>query len=975
MFPHRMFAQYCMQKINSYNTGFLLLPSGELLLRDKDNELTIYMVVARKRNKAILLSNTVSAYRRSCDLFFHYLSLPTRMPDTLNAVLYEDTWPEYKISPVPLKRLAPESESEMSEIKRSKVNEQKYRYRVDMDRIAMFQTTDKLLVDKFVLNIQKYAVVAWGMVEQLLERTRNPFRLIPLFTYGYTAAEWLNNVLTGADVSSMASSIGKYEEYMLQEVLYRDDEKNFVVAKRFGETPLVFLNDPERERPVKDCPEAFMTALFFYFYAGGTKGTMRMIDESYLKFCLLEPVTKPLICEENEQLAATTRYKRVLIDITDGRTQEEILSQFDSVEDLATHLIVDPAELKFDITTVYVHPENRRVIKSANRVCRWTNLTVNPPAQHYVKDAQIREALIMSSGEVEMEAIKALANEADLSLFQTLYMFSDCTLSFTDDELKDTFSKYWDNLVRSDRLNVKLLKEITVQQLQLKQRYYSDYVEIDSAIVYGGGKFHAVDQSLSLLKSLNEDEQLQLLQMSNAPLVSNLFTVNLDLVPYLIKASNGKLALPLQQAETLQKNVCSSLKSILQNAFTTGPWKHLTTACNIAATLQAAFENKDSYWREFDQFWEWEQKQKKSSALVPFYLVKNTDLRLFIYYSKDHGCVVFEIKDDVIERRDDLTLCCNNYDGAQLLYTELANDGDFIAFVLHLIYIKREECRFRYDDVLNLCKQNVFTLARLYNLSFTDAESFAIFDAKTGEDLLTYFVEETFFSLTKIYDSSTAVNVVAVMKEFSNEKNFIETISTEGGTLFVSNTTIPVLYLYSGVNANEMLHHTLFDLWLASDMGNVGFFILPIESDDDDMQTDSGNSPHCLTLVYTTELFNVPLPQPVRLYGNNQAVIHQHLSDTYQKLIKWAVDLDLTAEDVSDVVSSHTMTLLRYRNNTNNNKRFSINYFDKRTVNNTLSVCNEDILKRITPKRHTCYASLQVSDQEFALLFSRKTIR
>ena len=950
------------------------------------------MVIARNRTKEILLPDVVAAYKRSCELVFHYLSLPTQLPNTLNTIIYDDTWPEYKQLPTSYKRLAPESEDEAVEIKRSKVeteNEQQcYRFRVDANRIALFQITDKSLVEKFIVNIQKYAVVAWGMVEQLLERTRNPFRLIPLFTYGCTAVEWLNSVLAGADVSSMASSIGRYEEYMFQEVLevlYRDNEKKFIVAKRFGETPLVFLNDPARERPAKDCPDAFLTALFFYLYAGGTKGTMQMIDSSYfLKFCLLEPITGPLICEENKQLAAT-RYKRVLLDITDGRTQEEILSQFSTVEDLSKHLVVDCANLKFDINTVYVHPENQRVIKSAKRVCRWTNLTVNPPAQCYIKDAHIRQALILSSEEVEIAALKALADEANLSLFQTIFMFSDCTVSFADEELENAFADHWDNLVRNERLNLKLLKEIAVE-LELKQRY-PDYVRLDNAIVYGGGEFHALstddDRSLSLLKSLNNDEQLRLLQMSDAPLVGNLFTVNLDLVPYLIKASKGKLALPLQQAETLQKNVCLLLKSILQDAFTIGPWKHLTAQCGVAATLQAAFENKNTYWREFDQFWEWEQREHtKSSTLVPFYIVQNTDLRLFIHYAKEHGCVVFEVKDDSIGRRDDLTSCCKNYDGAQLFNSPLARDGDFIAFMLHLIYTKRTEHGLKYDALLELCKQNVFILASLYNLSFTDAESFAIFESNTGDDLLRYFMEKAFFSLRKIYDSSTAVNVVAVMKEFSNnnnEKNSIETISTGGGTLFVRNTTIPVLYLYSGVNADKTLYSTLFNLWLASDNGNVGFLNLPIErASGDEMQTDTG-SPHYLTLVYTPELFNVQLPQPVKQYGNNEAVVQQqkqHFSDTCQKLIKWAVHIDLTAQDVSDVVSAHTMTLLRYKNNTNNNvKRFSINYFDQGRVNNTLSICDEDIMKRITPKKHTYYASLKVSNQEFVSLFSRKILK
>lgn len=985
MFPHRTFARYCIQEINSHNTGFLL-QSGELLLRDSDNELAIYVVITRKCNKTNVLSNAVSAYKRSCELVFHYLSLPTQLPNTLNAVMYEDTWPEYRELRMPFKRLASESsEDEAVEIKRSKVEteheQQCYRFRVDADRIAMFQATDKSLVEKFIVNIQKYAVIAWGMVEQLLEGTRNPFRLVPLLTYGCTAAEWLNNVLAGADVSFMASSIGKYEEYIFQEVLevlYRDNEKKFVVAKRFGETPLVFLSDPARERPEKDCPEAFMAALFFYLYAGGTKETMQMIDASYLKFCLLEPVTRPLICDENRELAAT-RYKRVLIDITDGRTQEEILNQFDSVEDLATHLIVDCVTLKFDITTVYVHPENQRVIKSSKGLCRWTNLTVNPPTRCFVKDARIRRALILSTEEVEMAAIKALADEANLSILQTLFMFSDCTVSFTDDELKNAFADQWDNLVLNERLNLKFLKAIAVE-LKLKQRY-PDYVRIDSTIAYGAGKFHAVntdqDDQSNLLKSLNADEQLQLLQISDAPLVRNLFRVNLDLVPFLIKASNGKLSVPLQQAETLQRHVCLSLKSILQDAFTSGPWKHLTAECSVAATLLAAFEKKETYWREFDQFWEWEQKRTKSSTLVPLYLVQNTDRCLFIHYAKEHGCAVFELKDDAIERRNDLASFCNNYDVAQLLSSPLATDGNFIAFMLHLIYITRKEHGFRYDDLLDQCKQRIFILANLYNLTFTDAESFAIFDSNTGEDLLTYFMEKTFFSLTKSYDTSMAVNVVAVMKEFSNGKNYIETVSTSDGTLFVRNTTTPVLFLYSGVNANEMLYSTLFDLWLASDKGYVGFVNLPMESESGDgMQTDCG-SPFYLTLVYTPELFKVPLPQPVRHYGD-ETIIHQqkqHLSDIYQKLIKWAVDLDLTAEDVSNVVSSHTMTLLRYENNKTSNKRFSINYADQGKVNNTLSIYDENILEKITPRRRTYYASLQVSDQEFLYLFSRKITR
>ena len=939
-------------------------------MRDKNNELSIYMVTVQKRNKAVLLTNAVSAYKRSCDLVFNYLSLPTRLPDTLNAVMYEDTWPEYKQLQTPMKRLAPENEDEIN--KRSKTepkNEQIYRYRVDADRIAMFQTNDKALVEQFVVNIQKYAVVAWGMIEQLLERNRNPFRLTPLFTHGCTAAEWLNNVIAGADVATMAVSIGKHEEHMFQEILYKNNEKKFVVARRFGGTPLVFLNDPELERPVKDCPEAFMTALFLYLYDGGTKGTMQIMDASYLKFCLLEPTVRPIICEENKQMAAV-KYKRVLVDVTDGRTQEEILNQFETVEDLATHLIVDQVELKFDIPTVYVHPENQRVIKSANRVCRWTNLTINPPAQYYVKDAHIRQALKLSSGEVEIAAVNALVDEGGLSFIQTVFMFSDCAVSFTDDELKNTFSDHWDNLVQNGRLNLNFLKEITTR-LELRQRY-PDYVQINTAIVYGGGKFHANDdQSLGLLKSLNE--QLQLVQTSDAPLVSNLFTVNLDLVPYLITASNGKLALPLQQAKTVQKNLGFLLKSVLQDAFTTGSWKHLTVACNIAATLQVAFENKNTYWNEFEQFWEFEQNRKKSTTLVPLYLTQNTDPRLFIHYSKGHGCVVFEIKDDAVEQRVDLTSYCNNYDVEQLIKSPLRKDGNFIVFILYLVHTKKTENKILYDDVLRVCKQNLLFLASLYNLNFTDADSFAVFDSNAGEDLLNYFVEKTFFSQRKSYGFSTPVNTAVVMKEITNnEKNLNETISTGNGVLFVKNTTIPVLYVYNSVKADDLLYTTLFDMWLASDNGCVGFFNLSIESD---METESGFKPHYLTLVYTPELFNVPLPEPVCQYGNGgiRQQQNQRLSDTHRKLIKWAVDLDLTVEDVFDVVSSHTMTLLRYKNNTN--KRFSINYFDQGTLNNTLLICNEDIMKKITPKRHLYYASLQVSNQEFVLLFSRKIIR
>jgi len=992
MILHKDFAGYCARAIELYNTGFLL-PGGELLLRDSQNELITHVVVIRKSNAVFPLSHSsiLAAYKRSCELVFGYLCLPTQLPNNFDSLMHSDIWPAWqKASKSKFKRISSQDEEKQrTETKRAKLGtEQNYRLRVDRDRIATFLATDKRWIEKFIPNIQKYAVLAWGVVEQCLERTRDPFRRTPLMVYGNTAAEWLNSVLTATDVSSMALAMRSYDEFLFDHVLYRN--KKFIVAKRDGAPPLVFLNEP---RPVTDCPEAFLTAFFFYLYAGGKMDELHVTEPSQLTFCLLDPVVKPLMAEIDRQQTLSD-YKHVLSEITGGRTHQQILNQFRTVEEMAQHLIVDAAELKFDIPTVYVQPESRRVIKLADSaVCRWTNLTANAPARNFAADRNVREALTLSSDEVDVSALKALAAEASLTLDRVMFLFSDCTCSINEEKLRETYREH-ENLVRGERLNLKILKAIT-HRLQLEE-LNDDYVMVkpDIGIVYAAGKFHEVHptcrgETSDLLTTLNRKEHLQLLNNCEYVLLaSDLFTIDLDFAEYFVIASKGKLASPLQQAEMLREKVGFPLKTVLRDAFTNGPWKQTIVASNVAATLFAAFENVGTYWTEFERFWESEENMDT----VPLYVVQNSDSRLLVSYSKDYTFTVYEINVDVIERHERLTELCNQYDGAKLLDTPLARDNSFIVFMLHLGYKFKKEYAASYGDLLARFKREVHILsAATYNIDFVSAVSFGIFDGDRygdGEKMVTFFVEETFFSLTKPYVVRTAINATSAMEEIANKWNIgVQKISVGscGSALFVKDTMLsPVLYLYNKCvdSSSDELYSTLFDMWVASDSGTTGFLMLPVECESEsrmDLDDDVDILPHYLTLVYTSDLFAVPLVEPKTWYG---AVVKDrpqiHHSDIYRKLLRWiTAGQNLSAKDVADVLSWHSMTLLRYRLLPTSviGKRFSINYFDQLTLNNTLSTITPDVVKKITIKEHFPYASVQLSKEEFTFLFAMKQIK
>lgn len=980
MIPHKDFVRYCVQAIDFYDTGFSL-PGGELLLRDPDNELTTFKVVKRKNNAALPMPYSVTAYKRSCKLFFGYLCLPTRIPKTFEALMRADNWPVCKEPPTKFKRSTSEREEEQT-TKRTKLeDEQKYRLHVDEDRVAMFLATEKRWIDKLIPNIQKYAVIAWGVIEQCLERTNNPFRLSPLMLYGCTVAEWLNNILADcADVALMASAISRYEDFIFHKILYKD--KKFLIAKREGESPLLFLNE---SRPVRDCPDAFLAALFFYLYAGGNMEGLQMTEPDHLKFCLLDPVIQPLIHEEDQQRAASA-YKHVLSEITGGRTQQKILSQFNTVQDLARYLIVDKAELKFDISTVYVQPESKRVIKLADRVCRWTNVTANPPTQDYATDPLVRKALTLSSEEIDMVAINALALEAGMSLHQVMILFTDCKCSLDEEKFANAFSAYREHLVQDDRLNLKILSEVT-RQLELEERN-ADYVAMkDSRIVYAAGQFHAVhsaDDKSDLLRSVNRKDHLELLKLTDAPPVSSLFTVDLDFAEYFSSASKGKLASAIQQAEVFQHKIDLVLKIILHDAFSTGPWKQTAVASSVTATLFTAFENADTYWIDFERFWENEEKKQKNKNIVPLYIVQNTDSRLLVHYSHATKFVVFEICDDVIERQQRLTALCNDYDGARLLETPLAKDNAFIVFMLHLTYMFRVEYVANYRDLLDRCKRETHLLSTaVYNIDVSGAENVIIFDDHDGDEtMFTSFVQKTFLTLSKPYVSRRLISAADTMENIAAEQKLaVRKISVVGGsTLFIKNTTTPVLYLSNVVNFDEQLNSTLFDLWIASEKGTVGFLILPIKCTSSECPMDLDEPPifpHYVTFAFTPDLYAVPLPQPTRSYGriNDTRKRMDCFSDKHQKLLRWASGQSLSAKDVADVVSWHTCILLRYTPKIVSSKQFSINYFDHMTLNNTLSTLTQDVVKNIALKEETSYATMQLSNEQFSLLFAMKVTK
>ena len=98
-------------------------------------------------------------------------------------------------------------------------------------------------------------------------------------------------------------------------------------------------------------------------------------------------------------------------------------------------------------------------------------------------------------------------------------------------------------------------------------------------------------------------------------------------------------------------------------------------------------------------------------------------------------------------------------------------------------------------------------------------------------------------------------------------------------------------------------------------------------------------------------------------------------SDKHQKLLRWASGQSLSAKDVADVVSWHTCMLLRYTPKIVSSKQFSINYFDHMTLNNTLSTLTQDVVKNIALKEETSYATMQLSNEQFSLLFAMKVTK
>lgn len=960
------FATYCVTEMTTSGNGFISLDGAYLLLRNVTNALVTWAVTIKQHQVKTGFPSPIAEYRRTCNLVFgKYMSLPTSFPESMEELLTKDGWPQCALPESKgLKR-----ETHCDRGSRTKTQRQTYRFVVDDEAVQAFNERDEQQVKKYVLDTVTFGVLAWGLTEALLENTDNPFRFSPLLPFGTSLREWFQNVVKGYDWYRMASALVRHESFICGNVVHRDNVQGFVVAKRDSSSfPTVHFSDIARERPENQRRDVFLVALFFNLYAGGTMGKLKVTDSRQLLVCFSDAVRLSLVREPNQK-DTLRQYKRALVEFTNGRTDLKIVNQFFSIDDLSQHLIIDHTLLKFDIPTVYTHPESGKLIKLAMQedgkvLSRWTNGSVQPLDRNFINDRNIRQAFLRRNKKVDVVLLEILAAEAEtLTLAHAALMFADVDLSLSEDIVTEEFQRNLFDFVENGQLDLE--KTTTFAKQLCIEALYSTHLKVGKTgtegaghtVVYGDSAFLVIaanpsKEEKALMKMLNKDVHLRILSVLE-PSVDDLFAVDPKLKEFLIKASKGRLVMYLQQIEAFRGDGEEILSGILRQAFVNGPWKQHTAKETLPATLISAFYTYGGDATSMEDL-------VNGKSDLPLYLVRNSRVCHIVHFSKKKGFIVYRIESNKLQRSNVLTRILNNNEPQGLFTEEVCRDLEFVIFLLHLAYRHRSKTVDAYKRLLTVVKKDLHRLAReYYNVEIVGATAFGVFNPIIGEEMLTDFIETELFAKTRPRSVVEKIDFIHRLEQCDKAW----AVQIDDCAMFVKYGK-PVLFVYNGAASCQILNEIIFEMWLGG--GSVGFLLLPSALDHP--------FSFRLTLVFTQELLRPTLHGPLHVYGNISTILPaQTLPLLQRQLTEWAMVGTISDNEVAAVVSGHSKNVIRFSSN-RDLRMFDPSFGGLTTLTNSFtqtSVIN--IPDRIKSEGQNKYGSLEVTLEEFKVLFATST--
>lgn len=1004
------FLKYCVEVTTRNGIGFLYSLDGVdwLVLRDSPSTLATWIVRSKKHDTSDFPRN-ILLFKRVCDLVFGYMSRPTQSTQ----LLCEDDWPEAPITEKRQKRTISVSSDNANEIDKKRIvvtkNEepdvmtkeeepnvgadaqttdtatnQQYRYDVNKRRITQMRDVQKKLIQDLAPDMESDAIIAWGVLEGDLEYTQNPFRYLPLLPHGVTLREWFSKIVRGRSVDTMLTDFQNHKVFICGDIIY--EQRDYVVAKRDQECmPLVHLTSLT-ERPSYKNPEPFLLAAFFNLYAGGTLPAKKGPSEHkvFLQTCLCEPVRVVLMAEP-DQNDALARYKRVLLEVS-GRTcakTHTIIEQFNSIDDMNRYLVVDEVQLKFDIPTVYKHPVTEKEIKfaldsSTGRVLsRWTNVVGNARRKGFYQQTTLVKGLQIDSCYYHKDVIDALTIEGDISMGKLLPLLCDVEFVLSENQVNET--------LKADRFSGSLFDfkkaKGFIQQLQLEKRC-EEYILVGETvtekhkIVYGDLKFHIVAVDISsegkgLVDKLNTSSHLRAVQA--CPLmVADLYGIDLTVFSYLNNATQNKLFIYRHLIEFLQSTEDKLLHDILRDAFCEGLWKQTHVEKDLWETLLTSMTQPGGYITEFAHLF-----QKPTQSIIPLYLETNTK-QLIHCRIKDLSFTVYKFTTAFsLEKYSTNSDVLNNLDIEALLASDLALNKYLVVYMINLAYKKREKNSVVYGKGLKEFKRDMFRYTKyFYNINITGATAFGTFDDSIGEDMLTNLLESKVFCKREPCAFEERLDAIEEFKKYKGDRKILY---LEDNCVMFMKELSPILFVYNGNRAHDILKTIMFDMWLGSSRNNdIGFVLLPTRPfDQSGMEVDDPKLPsHALTLVASNE-FPYQIPMTNITYGAVDGTLDTFFPSGLQMLLTWCRNINLINDElVSYCVSHHAMCVMKFGIGAKDRRLFDPSFLRSDQLNNVVSNnIPQTIFDTLRCHANKKFAFLRLSREEFQQLFQLKNVK
>ena len=880
------FAEFCLHEIEREHMGFRY--ADHLVIYGGTGGQAMWTLSKKTSSGFTQLPLALTCYKRCMEVIVKYLMKRTSIPNQVQDLLEDKMWPTHLHHGRAMKK------SKMHPTTLSKE-----------DRIkAFFNEGLDAVVEKLVGDIKKHVVLAWGLTECLLYNTMNPFAHTPLLPYATSPMEWLENAIRHSCTSmeSLVCTLTNAESEILSHVLYRNKEECYVVAKSNANAPpTVHLAGGISHRPDVQCPNPFVLALFFFVYAGGEASSIQLTNTDHLRLFLSDTVFEALRTDFSDT-NATKQFKRTLIELTNGRTSMEILDCFNDMSDMMTGLVVCPQSLSYDMPVAYVHVPTAKMIKLAvkttpkqdrtsNVMARWTNLAVNPPKMSYVESKAIRSALLLDDNNVHCDALEALASESELSLARCLLLFTDAQ-DVDEMELhleKNGRQEYLAGCVHDGLLHLPSFSE-HIKRVRMntmfKEFTYVGKGPLPSGnnIVYCNGVFHVCtphsnEEERAYIHELNKASNLRVVSESASPLVSDIIAVDEKLLKTLNAASTGQLARHEQQINAIRSDDSSSVFAFMRVLFIKGPWQSARLKVNFRETIS---DLSSDYGSSIDTL------IGKGTA-VPneaLYLIRTVGrVNAIIYRSSDSRYSVYRFNSlenyNRLEVNEQLSCILNTLDVPKLFDStvsmELASDTDVLVYFMHLLYVKRQTHSAFYDRVLDLVKGSLTKMCRyVYGITCTTDMKLAIFCGQ-GNSLVTSMIETEFFKHASTKSTRKELNII------DHISRGLQKISCKDCCLISSagRTDNILLGFFWSEEPECALAEATFRLWLASDAGEVGFFILPCETlPGTPMDSSQPTLPkHCLTLVATQAIVHWKPPTPLSFshtWRDDSARSHLH---------------------------------------------------------------------------------------------------